>query len=554
MMKNIVISILLLFTPCIQAKITLPDSLLTEEKAIELTICSPDTSHAIIQTLRQRELVPLWRLDCLEAEYFINQRQYRRAFPLFKNALDNSDLADSTFLQMKIMMHLMYVCDKLSEDDELTEYIFRLEKLTDKIHSNYFKAHTMFMFGKRLYYHGDSIGLSKCEEAVNLLRNVDHILKNNSLRSFYGDMVLIYRQEGRYSDAIRMSLLQEEISRVSSHIKMRYVDSRALRITYALRASLYADMGDFENADIAYNQFLKLKGGNAIDDKYIIDYLEAKGLYEEALGYIHAYKHHLTHEGDSISHWMLSMLGHESILYGMIDKYQESIALARQIKSLTETLHQRESHSMMTAVLSYLKEKDDNSRHDLIKLSIGFMGVFMALGAMGFFFYTIYHYRHRKKAEEKALNKNISTSGEGSDADEMDENDAEWDEEFINNSGNNLAFLYKYMDRIVTRDKLFLKPDLNREDLTRLLGIDKNRFGKMMTQYSGSSNINVYINNKRAEYAANLIKQHPEYTIATIAEMSGVASTVNFNRIFRSVYGVTPSEYRDNPVKKHGER
>jgi transcriptional regulator GlxA family with amidase domain len=38
--------------------------------------------------------------------------------------------------------------------------------------------------------------------------------------------------------------------------------------------------------------------------------------------------------------------------------------------------------------------------------------------------------------------------------------------------------------------------------------------------------------------------EHPEYTIATITTECGMKNTVTFNRIFKEVYSVTPSEYR----------
>jgi AraC-like DNA-binding protein len=105
--------------------------------------------------------------------------------------------------------------------------------------------------------------------------------------------------------------------------------------------------------------------------------------------------------------------------------------------------------------------------------------------------------------------------------------------------------LYVEMDKQVTRDRLFLKPGLGREDLMRLIGVDKNRFGKMMSKYSDASNSSVYINMKRVEYGAKLLLEHPEYTIAAIASECGMSNTVTFNRTFKEVYNMTPSEYRE---------
>ncbi|MBR0165890.1 MAG: helix-turn-helix transcriptional regulator [Prevotella sp.] len=105
--------------------------------------------------------------------------------------------------------------------------------------------------------------------------------------------------------------------------------------------------------------------------------------------------------------------------------------------------------------------------------------------------------------------------------------------------------LFVEMDSKVTRDRLFLKPGLGRDDLMRLIGVDKNRFGKMMSKYSDASNTSVYINTKRVEYGAKLLLEHPEYTIATVATECGMSNTVTFNRTFKEIYNMTPSEYRE---------
>jgi AraC-like DNA-binding protein len=110
--------------------------------------------------------------------------------------------------------------------------------------------------------------------------------------------------------------------------------------------------------------------------------------------------------------------------------------------------------------------------------------------------------------------------------------------------------LFVEMDMQVTRDQLFLKPGLGRDDLMRLIGVDKNRFGKMMSKYSDASNTSVYINTKRVEFGARLLVEHPEYTIATIATECGMSNTVTFNRTFKEVYNMTPSEYKEIFVKK----
>lgn len=101
---------------------------------------------------------------------------------------------------------------------------------------------------------------------------------------------------------------------------------------------------------------------------------------------------------------------------------------------------------------------------------------------------------------------------------------------------------FKLMDQKVTEQKLFLNADINRRNLMRIAGVDKNRFALMMRNCA-NTNFAGYINSKRMEYALQLLKEHPEYTMKNIAETCGFSSQSTFFRVFKSIYGVTPTEF-----------
>lgn len=103
--------------------------------------------------------------------------------------------------------------------------------------------------------------------------------------------------------------------------------------------------------------------------------------------------------------------------------------------------------------------------------------------------------------------------------------------------------LFEKLDDAVTRDKLYLNPDLSREDLVKLTGVNKTRVGRILQQNTGLGTTG-YINKKRLEFAVRLLKSNPDFTIPTIAEKCGLPNVPTFNRLFRTKYGMTPSEYR----------
>lgn len=103
--------------------------------------------------------------------------------------------------------------------------------------------------------------------------------------------------------------------------------------------------------------------------------------------------------------------------------------------------------------------------------------------------------------------------------------------------------LFERLDSMVTREKLFLNPDLSRENFVRITGLNKNKVGKMLLQNTGLSTTG-YINKKRLEYAAKLLRNSPDNIIQNIAEICGLPNVPTFNRLFRIKFGMTPREYR----------
>mgnify|MGYP002524676154 CR=1 FL=1 len=98
------------------------------------------------------------------------------------------------------------------------------------------------------------------------------------------------------------------------------------------------------------------------------------------------------------------------------------------------------------------------------------------------------------------------------------------------------------LDARIRKDKLFLLPDISRENIVSMTGLNKNRLAQLIQQYSGQ-NLTSYINSMRVEYSLELLSAGEE-TIETVAYDSGFNNVRTFYRIFREKFGMTPAEYR----------
>ena len=148
---------------------------------------------------------------------------------------------------------------------------------------------------------------------------------------------------------------------------------------------------------------------------------------------------------------------------------------------------------------------------------------------------------HRNKTMSATLNKMLyyrqkALQKEDKKSDETDKNTA-------SDVNAQDQALFRDIDRRITEEELFLDPGFGRDDLVRLTGLDKNRLPAFIQQFAGT-NIPGYINAKRMEYAADMMRQHPGYTLNAISEACGIMSPATFIRNFKAAFGMAPSDFR----------
>lgn len=541
------------------AQVHLPDSLLSVNKAYTYFFTSPDTAQAILQTVRERKLEAESLIDYAEGDLNFNMRQCLKALPYFEKVKNNPAVRDSNFVQMLVLKRMMECYDAIYDEDNMIETTLQLRKKAHAIGNKAFEAMTYFMSGKWHHRNGQKeIGYSSCLEAVEEMKESDYPFKHVELRVFYLELLKMYTRDDRFDDALRMSQLQETEALQPSPALIRNARDRGLREVYALRASVLARAGRMAEADKAYAAWQKTVTANVIDDMNIFDYLQLSHHYDDALGVITNYRDFLQTYGDTVSFRMLSVLNKESMLLMEMGNSEQAASRGRRVGEIAQKLYLRTSGIQMQTAYELFQEQAASERKTLWLSLLGTCVVVVIALVLVILYYVRYirrrniemhHVLNSLDAYRRAVMKGASPTSpevvaaiEELRAAKLPEDMEQRGEEEPDDEDRRL---FVEMDTQVTRDRLFLKPGLGREDLMRLIGVDKNRFGKMMGKYSDASNTSVYINSKRVEYAAQLLLDHPEYTIATVASECGMSNTVTFNRIFKDTYNMTPSEYRE---------
>lgn len=131
-------------------------------------------------------------------------------------------------------------------------------------------------------------------------------------------------------------------------------------------------------------------------------------------------------------------------------------------------------------------------------------------------------------------------------SDDFSETEPEYTESAKNNHNENTQIkdIYQKLLIILEEEKPYLNPELKLLDLARLLHIHPNLLSKVINEASGK-NFYELINEKRVEEFVGKIKNgdHQKYTIITLAYDSGFNSKASFNRNFKRITGMSPTEF-----------
>lgn len=117
----------------------------------------------------------------------------------------------------------------------------------------------------------------------------------------------------------------------------------------------------------------------------------------------------------------------------------------------------------------------------------------------------------------------------------------------VDKEAENVILFERLKDSILS-EKLYLNSNIFREDLCRIIGVEKNRFAKIIRQNTGMD-LTGYMNTLRLNYAIQLMKEHPQYIIYNISIDSGFPNVRTFYQSFHKRFGVTPAEYRKSLKK-----
>ena len=106
------------------------------------------------------------------------------------------------------------------------------------------------------------------------------------------------------------------------------------------------------------------------------------------------------------------------------------------------------------------------------------------------------------------------------------------------------AQLMALIELRVEQDRPHLKADFDTATLAQLLGVSQERLNRLFRHQTFHRTPEAYIDNLRVLAALRMLRDKPQWSIAAVAEESGIGNVRTLQRRVQEVVGMSPVEYR----------
>ena len=536
----------------------------TREYIMKNYMKDPVRTLRLLDNAEVNSAMPLNVVDELRSVVYRNMYRNKSALYYARRAYVSDSLSHdnpSHLLRMTVSMAELF--SLLSEYKESMRYAVQGVELARELKDIQSECKLLFCMGenkRRLSFKEE--GYLFFDQAIDLLDNSKNEDYETMLSYFYGVKMGYLIADKRSNEALEIGLQREKLlDRMSEQSKIR-ADLLDLQFAYVYSklAYLFHLTGDQKRAVVYYKNYQSTNAASTPDGKFdATPYLLLLGKYQAVLDNCRDFKE-VMRQQDTLNSQYLSILNLEIQANVKLENYKTVINLQRDITAIKDSIYQREKQNAALELdaLYELNEKEARISKQAFQLKIRTITLICILsGALLalFFLWRLWLQNCVIKNKNKALVKRINE--QFSMQEEMDrsqlgvEKDLSFPEKVEDESGDNEEqdkqmnkMIFEKLDYIIKRDKMYLSPDLSREELTKIVRMNNTRFAKMIKENT-DTNLNGYINNLRLNYAIHLMKEQPDYTLRAIAESSGINSMPTFHQLFKGKTGMTPSEFKN---------
>ena len=472
-----------------------------------------------------------WQQLREQANDLYNHQQFDDALPIYERALDKAD-ADG---RLKLRQDIIDCHLAVGHDNEVREMMLALMQDAASQGNRYVEAETKFALGEQLCQAGDkTAGYPYMLEAVRLMGQCKDSDAPYTLTFYHYRLMKRAAEDENWPRAIAESKLTEQVWRTLSDTARA---ERLLRPALALRAYFYLKTDSTVKADDTYRQWQQHLPCTIVEEYHINYYLTERGRYAEALD---IYRRYETYTLEKKGYWSMdeeeAKLNIADIHARMGDSAQ-ALRLTQEAYAINDSMQVLLAASNAQELEAVYQNQSKTEQISRLRLWVAVLAVLLAVFIGIALTMRIRIVRKRKDKTIAAVVRDMVKSEERKVISEDSATPAVSASE---------PSRFASFDTAVNQGRLYAKPDVTRDVLMELMGVDSNTFSRIIREQSGCQNLNDYLNRKRIDYACELMLRHPNWTVETIAQDCGFLSIRTFNRVFKSIREMTPSQYLDS--------
>ena len=457
-----------------------------------------------------------WQKLREQANDLYNQQRFDEALPIYEQALSKADADDRLKLRQDIIdCHLAE-----GHDHEARQLMLALMQDAASQGNRYVEAETKFALGEQLCLAGDkTAGYPYMHEAVQLMSQCKDSDAPYTLTFYHYRLMKRAAEDEDWSRAITESKLTEQVWRTLSDTARA---ERLLRPALALRAYFYLKTDSTAKADETYRQWQQHLPCSIVEEYHINYYLTERGRYQEALDIYHRYEAYTL---EKKGYWSMdeeeAKLNMADIHARMGDSAQ-ALRLTQEAYAINDSMQVLLAASNAQELEAVYQNQAKTEQISLLRLWLAVLAIALAVFIGITLTMRIRIMRKRKDKTIAAVVRDMVASPSPSFGE---------------------ASRFSAFDTAVNQGRLYAKPEVTRDVLVELMGTDSTTFSRIIREQSGCQNLNDYLNRKRIALACQLMQQHPNWTVETIAQDCGFQTVRTFNRVFKTATDMTPTQY-----------
>lgn len=579
-MKHFTLTLILylILSVCIKAQNT-PDSLFTREYIQSISLTDPHRALDLLNEAKKDKRIPEFLINNLRSLVYHNGLcQYRVALDYALKAYQSDSIQKSPERALSLIDIIATDYMSIGNYIDCIRYSNIGVKLARQIEDKSLEAGMWQYIGLAK----QEMGLKAEAETyfIQAIKTQKEVAKNSQdwkeiddLIYSYGTLIMFYMENRKHKEAIALLPDYDKLMvklGTCPNLPEGVCDMRYCSL-YAAFANIYALDGELGKAKQYYEKYLQTNYSSTPEGRGMrIDYLLNTGQYQEALLYIKKDKQDLIAAGDTMSNdYTHYTLRHEAEAYIGLKNYQAAAENYKKMFILSDSLNSNEKQNtaLELATLYETNEKDLQIKEQRIQLHqtriilIAATGMFiLSLIIIWLIVHNLRVSRRKNRIMAGQIDELLASHDSLLKAKEeirtlstplLEKNNIPQEEPSLTDATETvMQALFEELDTLVTKEQLFLNPDINRDMLTKRMHIQKNVFAQIIQLY-GHTNFNGYINNKRLEYSIRLLKDYHNYTIQAVANDSGFNNVRTYYRTFREKYGMSPAEYRDTQINNN---